>query len=77
MVDAKVLRWARVFQPLIPVEDDLRIKWMNLNRYGDGDWGNGRGDGVGEGNHVEYQPFKGKGCGQYGWRDGDGVCRRS
>ena len=47
-MDAKILRWARVIQPLIPVQDHLRgieIASTGIsNSYGDGDdYGNGDG----------------------------------
>lgn len=73
----KVLPWARLIQPLIPVEKNLRTIMTVIAHFGDGDWGNGRGNGRGDGDTDEYQGFKGRGAGQYGWRHGDGECRRS
>jgi hypothetical protein len=75
VADTKVLRWARVIQPMIPVEDNLRSNRLFTFFYGDGDWGNGRGNGAGSGPTKALRPLD-RGCGNYGWSDGGGEAPR-
>ena len=74
----KVLRWARVFQPLIPLDDDLRFNASPLSgwRWGDGHaHGNGSGNGHGDG--LDNSPWTngdGIGYGEWAYENGDGYC---
>ena len=87
-VDTKVLRWARVFQPLIPVLDVLRndgarvgpINYGDGHAHGDGDGGDqyrGRlhreGDGIGSGDN--HRSKKGNGSSLV-MRNGSGTVIR-
>lgn len=74
----KALPWARVIQPLIPLEDDLRYNGIisTGNGYGDGwEYGNGGGDGLGVGlDNRAWDDGDGDGIGEWGYENGDGFC---
>lgn len=75
---AKILPWARVIQPLIPLEDDLRYNSITMtgNGYGDG-WvcGNGFGGGLGAGlDNSAWDNGNGEGDGESTYGDGNGFC---
>jgi hypothetical protein len=89
-VEAKVLRWARVFQPLIPVLDVLRNngsgRGVGAINYGDGyDHGDGDGrnqhrgrlhrEGDGIGNGDNHRSRKGNGSSLVN-KDGNGTVIR-
>jgi len=79
----KVLRWARVILPLIPIKDNLRmtLSMHIISSYrtrGDGTYhGNAMGDGGGAGRYIPT-PYcangNGDGYGESGFVDGDGYC---
>ena len=73
---SKVLRWARVIQPLIPVEETLRNASLSGRSWGDGwEYGNGGGGGKGSGeNRAMWRDGDGEGYGWWGSQDGDGHC---
>jgi hypothetical protein len=89
VADAKVLRWARVIQPMILVLDDLRNSGVRLGHspHGDGyDHGNGGGrelfkgrlhsDGGGTGNGDRVRSVCGNGYSLV-QRDGGGTVIRA
>ena len=80
MSDAKVLRWARIIQPLIPVEDELYYCFGDesgvsyyLSKYDDADPDR---NGVGIGWSCGYIGLggvsNGKGCSAIGRANGNG-----
>ena len=79
MSDAKVLRWARVIQPMMLVGYALFDSWSNPDGHGYGDHANVLPDryGDGWGGGFEYQDGDGRGFGHgLGLRThGDGVSR--
>jgi hypothetical protein len=86
-MDAKVLRWARVIQLLIPVLDTLRNSQHGHAPYGDGyAHGNGGGcetykgllhkKGGGTGNGENFRSVAGNGSSLV-QRDGNGVVNRT
>lgn len=77
-VGTKILPWARVLQPLVPLEEDLRYNSIAItsNGWGDG-WGYGNGGGTGLGAGLDNRAWDngdGDGNGEWGYVDGDGFC---
>ena len=77
-MDTKVLRWAHLFQPLIPIREDLRY---NISVYGAGwgdglGYGNGGGSGHGDGHELDspWPNGDGYGASENGFQYGDGCC---
>ncbi len=77
-MSTKVLPWARVIQPLIPLEDDLRYNSIAItsNGWGDGwGYGSGGGDGLGAGlDSSVWDNGNGDGAGEWTYGDGNGFC---